>query len=457
MKIIYEMPNLIQKILRVQKIPEGAVLRKSHFSVETDVAEGRLLYHTMTKEFLLLEPEELSAPETQKYLADHWFLVPEETDEKKISNQLKEVAKLLNSRKQKKGIKRFTILTTTECNARCFYCFEHGGKKMTMDKDMAKKVASYISNNSAEDITLSWFGGEPLFNATAIDVICQELKDLGFNYKSMMTSNGYLFDHAIVEKAVNLWNLKLVAITLDGTEEIYNKRKAYIYRDGISAFHRVLDNIETLLSSGIHIRIRLNMDTNNFEDLSNLIDLLLTRFSNYKNLSIYPALIYQEIKNAAPEKHRILHNSYEILQTKLFKAGCLYLPLLRRSIPLNQCMADSNSAVVIQPDGALLSCEHYNECEPWGHIDSTQRDETIINTWRTYMPEEKICATCPLYPNCLRLLHCPALSDICSLPMQKNAILRCRWAMEDAWEKFKSDGIVPDENEDTEQKNQPVL
>ena len=61
-----------------------------------------------------------------------------------------------------------------------------------------------------------------------------------------MISNGYLFDDTIIEKSVNDWNLNSVQVTLDGTEEVYNKIKSYICHDLISPFMRVIENIEKI-------------------------------------------------------------------------------------------------------------------------------------------------------------------------------------------------------------------
>lgn len=449
MKIIYEMPTLVQKILRTQKIRDDAKLRKSHFWVETDVAEGTLLYHTMTKEFLLLEPGEADTAETQKYLADHWFLVPEELDECKLSDQLKDITILLDARKPKKGIKRYTILTTTDCNARCFYCFEHGGKKMTMDEAMAQKVAAHIIKTGAEDVVLSWFGGEPLYNADAIDTICTELNNFGHRFKSTMLSNGYLFDSKMIEKAVSLWNLKLVQITLDGTEEIYNKRKAYIYRDDSSAFQRVLHNIKILLDSKIHVRIRLNLDDRNADDLEALCKMLAELFGAYDNFTIYPVLLYQEVKQTAPnssgDRLVSLYKQHEKIQRWLRARNLFPTDAVSRAIQTSQCMADSGNAVVIQPDGALLTCDHYNECQAWGHIESDHIDTDVINAWKEYLPSDPSCSTCALYPNCYRLRLCPCMPARCHPLAQENGARKLRWAMQSAWEKFNSEGNIPDE------------
>jgi UTP--glucose-1-phosphate uridylyltransferase len=85
-----------------------------------------------------------------------------------------------------------------------------------------------------------------------------------------MTSNGYLFDEKLVTKAVHSWNLEDIQITLDGTENVYNKTKNYIYKN-TNAFKRVIDNIGLLLKAGVRVMIRLNIGEHNKEDLYELV------------------------------------------------------------------------------------------------------------------------------------------------------------------------------------------
>ena len=156
--------------------------------------------------------------------------------------------------KEPEHITSYTIFTTTDCNARCFYCYEMGRSRIPMSAETAHKAAAYIAAHcGGEKVHLHWFGGEPLFNKQVIDIICTDLAEKGIVYESMIISNGYLFDGATVEQAVSHWKLKSVQITLDGTEEIYNRSKAFIYKDGKSPYQVVLANIQRLLDAGVSV------------------------------------------------------------------------------------------------------------------------------------------------------------------------------------------------------------
>ena len=67
-----------------------------------------------------------------------------------------------------------------------------------------------------------------------------------------MISNGYLFNDDTIKEAKEEWQLTKVQITLDGTEQIYNRCKAYIYKD-VNAYRRVIGNIHLLQDADIHV------------------------------------------------------------------------------------------------------------------------------------------------------------------------------------------------------------
>ena len=81
---------------------------------------------------------------------------------------------------------------------------------------------------------------------------------------------------------------------MDGTEEVYNKVKDYVYKNVSSPFVRVLNNIENALKAGIQISIRLNMGEHNIEDLHELSKLLVKKFNKYENCYIYVIKLFED-------------------------------------------------------------------------------------------------------------------------------------------------------------------
>lgn len=416
MKQIINAHHTILNILgKAQPSASGYRLMKYCISLQT--ADGILLFHTLTRELLLLTPEEYADALTSAYLREHWFVIPETLCEKELVELVRWVRQSLN--KSPTAITNYTILTTTDCNARCFYCYERGCTKVSMDAETARKIIAYIKEHcGGQKVKLSWFGGEPLVNYPVIDQICQGLALEGVDFESQMTSNAYLLDDAIIAKTVGDWKLKGIQITLDGTEEVYNRSKAFIYRDG-SAYQVVLGNIARALEAGLSILIRLNMDLNNAEDLLALADELAARFANQKKLRVYAHLLFDtedpENKRHSHEEWERLYASLHQLEEKLLRYGLSNAGKkgLRRDLPMSHCMADSGNAVVIVPDGHIGLCEHFTESEFIGHIDSTEFDRDVIASWRERRDELPECGDCFYYPECVNLKKCNGTQKCC--------------------------------------------
>ena len=225
----------------------GASYRLMKYCMEEEVEDGVLLFNLLTREMVLLNREEREGILEDRSMRERWFVVPEDTNEKELVDLVRWMS---NARKKPlETITRFSIFPTTDCNARCFYCFEKGCSRIHMSQETAQKVVGFVKTRSGgQKAHLAWFGGEPLFNQSAIDTICQGLAQEGVEYYSTMVSNGYLFDEETVRKAVGSWDLKNVQITLDGTEKVYNRSKAYIYQEG-SPYQVVMGNIQRLLDA----------------------------------------------------------------------------------------------------------------------------------------------------------------------------------------------------------------
>ena len=391
-------------LLPVQRVREGEQYRLLHYVVQQEVEEGLLLYNVLTKAVALLSPEEAERmatdPASVPELVAGWFAVPVSHDDRKLALEVRAVGRMLQNPPH--GYRSFTIFTTTDCNARCFYCYEKGRSRIPMKEETAREVAAWILKYKKEgDIRLRWFGGEPLYNRPAITTICTALKDAGVEYRSSMTSNGYLFDDAVVEEAIGLWNLKKVQITLDGTEEVYNRSKAFIYR-GESPYRRVLANIRRLLDAGIKVSIRLNVGPHNAEDLLALADELSGTFSCEEGLSVYSHALF-DMEGTLPEE---IAAARVRLEGRLREKGLVRLGKLPKELRLNRCMSDEPASVTILPDGHLGKCEHFSDSEWFGHIGTEEKDEAVLERFRAVREELAECADCPLYPDCIRLAVC---------------------------------------------------
>ena len=454
MKEIKTVAEPLDSLLNKQEVEDGRMYRPMSFVVEQPVDERLLLYHTMTKALLLLSSEEAtlykSRPASLPQLIEKWFVVPTAHDDRLLSRQVRDVARLTTEKKD--GITSYTILTTTDCNARCFYCYEKGRLRRPMSNDTALRTAQYIIDHcEKQKVSISWFGGEPLFNKSVITTICNKLSEAGIDYSSSMISNGYLFDDNTVKEAVATWRLKSVQITLDGTETIYNRSKAYIYK-GVNAYQRVIANIHRLLEAGIHVVIRLNIDVHNADNLMELADELHQEFGNNDKLMVYLHMLFEMSDGSVAikdeQERKTVFEKMREIEAKLADYGLYEINPLSDGIKINHCMADNDHNVVIEPSGNIGKCEHYSEDHYIGHIDSDDRDETMVERFRECHDEIEACATCFDYPNCIRLKLCEA-NTYCYPEMRDDRLNKIRQSMLKTYQNYTK--------EKTEEKKIDIL
>lgn len=305
------------------KLSQYVIMRKHDGSV--------LLYHTMTCELLLLSLDEWKAYKMNRELYNRCFLTEEEADEFAFAKKIKRLRQMIYKKYTKDHlhtpITRFWILTTTGCNARCFYCHEKGIPNMVMTEETADRVIEYILAQKKDQLRFMWYGGEPTMRSNIIHKIAQAVSDHGITFTSGMISNGYLFDEELAKEAKELWNLTDIQITLDGMEKTYNKVKDYIYRDSASPFVRVIKNIRHLLENEVLVRVRLNVDIYNMDEIDILINYLSDEFNGYDNFSIYIAPLMEDCLGTdyiREEKDRAaVFSFYKQTSSRLMSRGML--------------------------------------------------------------------------------------------------------------------------------------
>jgi len=406
-EIVSKASDSILKILKPFR-KDSSRWRMIHYCVEAQVEDGVLLFNYLTRELLLLTKEEYADRFSLACLKERWFVVPEETCEKEYADLVRWY--IAGKKKRLSTITGYTIFTTTDCNARCFYCFEKGRHRIPMSHEVAENTVQYIKEHcKGEPVVLHWFGGEPLFNMDAIDTISSGLGREGIEFKSKMVSNGYLFDDDAVGKAKENWNLRQVQITLDGTEAVYNRSKNYIYRDG-SPYRVVLENITRLLDASIDVTIRLNMDLYNAENLLELVEELAQHFGGRPGIHVYAYHIFDaELPMSdihTEEEWEKRDQAMQRLEEKIADFGLAARQGVPKVYRKNHCMADSGNAVTILPTGDVGLCDHFSEDEYIGHIDREGFDEKKVQSWAETVPAHPECMDCFYYPSCWRLKKC---------------------------------------------------
>lgn len=383
-----------------QKYIPNMIYKDSPYIIDIKYNDKIIKYNVLTNEKIELNNSDNISEE---YLVRNWWKIDKYIDPYSI-------VKLIRHRTVCKfnkilPLSKFVILTTTKCNARCFYCYEHGRKLNDMTKDTANKVADFIEKHAVNDkIELSWFGGEPLYNKDIIDTITDRLYNSNKDYISTMVSNGYLFkdidDYTLKFK----WRLKSVQITIDGDSKEYKSIKNYIYNDN-DPFSTLYLNIEKLLKIGINVNVRFNVSPYNENSIIAAYDKLKS-LRDYGRITFYANELYGGPENFTDEEINTMFLSLDRIRDYIMSYG--NFANIKDLEANGYCMKDTHRSFVINPNGYISCCEHYIDDEDAiGDIFNGINYEKLIETESWEEPLEE-CLTCPLAPICRRI-PCPAI------------------------------------------------
>lgn len=425
MKTIVEPKDHILRIWGKQRINETGVYRLMYYVLRVDYDGSVLLHNNVTGQLVELEQVEAGMleklpmaydPVLEQLVTEH-YLVPEDYDEHDQVVKLREILhKLLTANTTgPQIINDYTILPTTACNARCYYCFENGVQFVTMSEQTADETVRFIAEHCGDGkkVSIRWFGGEPTVAENRIDQICNGLNECGISYASSITTNGYLFDEDMVTKAKTLWHLQDAMITVDGTEKNYNEIKAYVSAKD-NPYQRVLRNVGLLLDHGIKVGLRMNFDIGNYRDFKDLLSEVDERFHGNKLLWVYAF----PIKGEYPDKSGIVcHASETWFDEKLVglndmsrEAGLFDRRRELPSLYYQTCSAGTPSFMVITPEGKLGRCTgiFFREDQIVGDAAGGLTDSDYSEAWTRFADPER-CAGCCLFPSCVLIEGCPGL------------------------------------------------
>lgn len=417
MEIIREAHFLTNRILGESPVSANKKYRIINNCISAEVEDGVLIVSGLSRAIVLLTKEDLAeVGDINKYefLYKNYFLVEESFDEWKAFEKLRMSGRVPIDDLYLNNPQSFTILTTTKCNARCSYCYELFDKnKHHMTNETAQEVAEYILKACPTNLPakIGWFGGEPLFNAKAINIITDYLRDSGKPFNCTMITNGYLFDEKLVKKAKNSWNLSSLQITIDGREDVYNKIKNYVgVAQKSSPYKKILDNISYLLKENIFVNIRINVDMNNVDEVELLVKELSEKFPNKDNLRCYVWPIFDEldnVENRDDETNTILYDRLCKIEELIVESGFVPTKYPTEDVLCNQCMADDGNSVLINVDGKLGVCEHHINDNFFATIENPgKKDFTELHQWKEYINTRSLCQECPILGDCISLASC---------------------------------------------------
>ena len=186
-----------------------------------------------------------------------------------------------------------TICPTMGCNFDCPYCFEdHGQGKMSAEvqDDIVALAERMLDACQSKNLSITWFGGEPLLAPDIIESLSERLISLvekrGGEYSAGIITNGYLMTPEIVE-LLGRCKVDHAQITIDGLGATHDASR-YL-RGGGPTFDRIVSNLRTP-DIPFTINVRHNVhegNRNEVDGLKQFIDDLAEESGN--KLRYYPA------------------------------------------------------------------------------------------------------------------------------------------------------------------------
>jgi uncharacterized protein len=169
------------------------------------------------------------------------------------------------------------LLPTERCNFRCTYCYEefaHGRMRPGVVSGVKRFLSCRVPD--LEQLSIGWFGGEPLLACDIIDEIQSHAHELARRHSRMgffasMSTNGYLLDRATCERLVELGVCQF-QISVDGPREVHDGRRKLA--GGGGTFDRIWDNLIAIrkIEAPFEIVVRVHIDGANHSAIPRFLE-----------------------------------------------------------------------------------------------------------------------------------------------------------------------------------------
>jgi uncharacterized protein len=260
--------------------------RVSRYNIEAPIPDSKMtaIFNTYARKTGVYTPIELfvmdsldEVPETHPLigrLAKRGVIV--NYDEREAF----ELQRMLGCSATQQGGVGITICPTLACNFECPYCFATRGQgKMSaqVQDDVVALAERMLDASHAKELTITWFGGEPLLATDVIEALSPRLinvaKEHGCDYRAWIFTNGYLLTEEVVDLLLRC-QVTNVHIPLDGLGATNDATRRLV--GGGPTYERILDNLG-LLRPPISTLIRANTHEGNVGEIDELKQAVLAR------------------------------------------------------------------------------------------------------------------------------------------------------------------------------------
>lgn len=253
-----------------------------------------------------------------------------------------------------------TITPTMACNFCCSYCYEGNRvKNSVMSEEVMDAIISYIKSKQVKTLNLYWYGGEPLCAWSKILEFNEKIKELKIPaYTQRIVTNGSLMDEEKIKYFIEN-DFKTIQITLDGNEEVQNKRRPM--KNGGNSYNTIISNLDKAYkyckenNKHINIVIRINIDQDNISLYPGLHKMLEERYQGM--FKSYPAFVKNYLESDCHANNCLTFEKSADFILELSKNYGIYtFNLFPKQNLIMSCPAQKVNTYVIGVDGDMYKC-----------------------------------------------------------------------------------------------------
>lgn len=361
------------------------------------------------------------SPENTGKLARLGFIVPDSDAERR------EMLTVMTDAEERMKKAFLMAVMNLDCNLACTYCYEGKQRgKHYMSQETAELLVKYAEDHflrCGKDLTIDFYGGEPLLSIGLIRDISQKLKATaereGIDYGFTLVTNGTLLTAEAVSQLVPL-GLKSARVSLDGPRENHDRYRPF--SSGKGSFEVIVRNLRDVCDL-IKVGLSGNYTRDNYREFPRLLDEL-------NECGVTPAKIAHVMfapvsdtlgEHLMPEfsdgccsiDEPWLVEASTFLREEILRRG-YYTP----KVMPTTCMIEFRDNLVVHYDGTLYKCPAFIGCEglDTGHLESGIRDYRESHNMDVWKKDE--CLDCAYLPLCfggcrfMKLLQSGAINDV---------------------------------------------
>lgn len=269
-----------------------------------------------------------------------------------------------------------------------------------------EQLCSKIMKDGVKQLSLIWYGGEPLANWEILEYFQNSIYDFcsdnSIVFDASIVTNGVLLDEQRIDFMART-GFKLLQVTLDGDKDIHNNVR--YTQNGNGTFDTILKNVD-YCQDKIATVVRINTNKANIQSVYRLIDFFAESGRLGLELKFAPILIEPDSigdfdRTLCYSLHEFAKIESDLINyaVKLGMINCVSLPTPKFGF----CEAVSRNSLLFDPEGDYFFCwEDIGRKELTNNpLYNTGKYEELykffVNSHSFHRDE---CVNCSIFPQC---------------------------------------------------------